>query len=503
MTVNRLQKFKEPRLKFAYGQVLEDPRDGLTVFGPFDKGTVNNFSVGIIGTRDGIRRCKAWLLKIQKPVYHTKSDIANPFFPGFEEVFQVSINLSLIPEIEINESLLNTFYRYNDNHVRVSEIVDLYREGLQSFINVNEKKPAIWFVVIPDQVYTLCRPNSTVYSKDSISVGISDEYTRHVPGMFEDESTKRWRAAYSYENHFHNQLKIKLLKDKILTQIIKESTIAYQEYPNYSEKKKLKLKEADVAKAWNLSTALYYKSGGLPWKLNDIRPGVCYIGLTFKKDDTHLDSRFACCAAQMFLDSGDGMVFRGRIGPYYNPNIDEYHLTKDDAKELLIKAIESYRNTNHAPPKEIFIHGKTYFDEEEWSGFEEATGGRIQLTGIRIRDEKIFKLFRANGDYPILRGTAYIRNEKTAFLWTKGFIPRIQSVLGLETPNPLYIQIVKGNADINIVCKDILALTKLNYNSCRFCDGKPVTLKFADLIGDILTAGPNEGLEVLPFMYYI
>jgi hypothetical protein len=503
MTLRRLQKFKEPRLKFAYGQVLEDPRDGLSVFGPFDKGKINNFSVGIIGTSTGIRRCKEWLLKIRRPIYHTKSDIANPFFPGFEEVFNVGINLNVIPTVEIDEGALNIFYRYKDNHVRVSEIVDIYREGLQSFINQNEQKPQIWFVIIPDQIYLLCRPKSAVYTKDAITVGIPDEYTRHVPGMFENENTRRWRAAYNYENHFHNQLKIKLLKDKILTQIVKESTLAYEEYPNYTDKKKLKLRESDVAKAWNLSTTLYYKAGGLPWKLNDIRKGVCYIGLTFKKDDTNFDSRFACCAAQMFLDSGDGMVFRGRIGPYYNSESDEFHLTKEDAKELLSKAIESFKKINNTSPKEIFIHGKTYFDETEWSGFSEAVDVGIQLTGIRIRNEKIFKLFRANGDYPILRGSAYIRNDRTAFLWTKGFIPRIQSVLGLETPNPLYIQIVKGEADINVVCQDILALTKLNYNSCRFCDGQPVTLKFADLIGDILTAGPNNDLEVLPFMYYI
>jgi hypothetical protein len=32
---------------------------------------------------------------------------------------------------------------------------------------------------------------------------------------------------------------------------------------------------------------------------------------------------------------------------------------------------------------------------------------------------------------------------------------------------------------------DILSLTKLNYNSCRHSDGLPVTLKFADAVGEI------------------
>jgi hypothetical protein len=76
----------------------------------------------------------------------------------------------------------------------------------------------------------------------------------------------------------------------------------------------------------------------------------------------------------------------------------------------------------------------------------------------------------------------------------------------MEVPNPLSIRIIrgKGNVDIETVCKDILALTKLNYNSCRFCDGIPVTLKFANVIGDILTAGIIDSLKpALPFRYYI
>lgn len=64
----------------------------------------------------------------------------------------------------------------------------------------------------------------------------------------------------------------------------------------------------------------------------------------------------------MFLDSGDGMVFRGRIGPYYNLYTKEYHLTKENASELLKKVVESYikENANSQEPKEIFIHGKTF-----------------------------------------------------------------------------------------------------------------------------------------------
>ena len=41
-----------------------------------------------------------------------------------------------------------------------------------------------------------------------------------------------------------------------------------------------------------------------------------------------------------------------------------------------------------------------------------------------------------------------------------------------------------------VVLRDILALTKLNYNTCIYGDGVPVTLRFADAVGENLKAGP-------------
>jgi hypothetical protein len=91
-----------------------------------------------------------------------------------------------------------------------------------------------------------------------------------------------------------------------------------------------------------------------------------------------------------------------------------------------------------------------------------------------------------------------------AFLWTKGFTPRLQTYPGREVPNPLSIEISQGEADISQVLLDVLALTKLNYNACIFADGEPVTLRFADSVGEILTAAPRlETLPPLPFRYYI
>jgi hypothetical protein len=92
--------------------------------------------------------------------------------------------------------------------------------------------------------------------------------------------------------------------------------------------------------------------------------------------------------------------------------------------------------------------------------------------------EKNLKIFR-KCENPVLRGLANIRSQRSAHLWTRGWTPRFQTYPGREVPNPLIIDISKGEADINVVLTDILALTKLNYNTCIFGDGMPITLKFA------------------------
>lgn len=74
--------------------------------------------------------------------------------------------------------------------------------------------------------------------------------------------------------------------------------------------------------------------------------------------------------------------------------------------------------------------------------------------------------------------------------------------VGRGVPNPLSLDMTHGQASIKTSSRT-LALTKLNYNACAFADGVPITLKFADDVGEVLTAGAVAPDVPLPFMYYI
>jgi hypothetical protein len=168
--------------------------------------------------------------------------------------------------------------------------------------------------------------------------------------------------------------------------------------------------------------------------------------------------------------------------------------------------LDTYRDKHGCAPAELFIHGQTSFKDDEWHAFEEAAPTETNVVGVRIRTTGgETKLFR-DGDYPVLRGTALILDEKNAYLWTNGYVPQLDTYIGPETPNPLFITLLRSKRkmpEMEIVLKDIVGLTKINYNSCNYNDSLPVTVRFAKMVGDVLTMGSAKGTEKQPFKFYV
>ncbi len=501
----KLEKLKEPNILFKYNQPMEDPRDGLTLFGPLDEGDPFGIRTGVIGTKGGIRKFKSWLSKVHHPIIHEKHLHSRPFFPGFKAAFQCQWSCKNIPEIILDEKDIYSHLYHQDQHYRVYNVVTLYAEPIIQYKMKEDTSVDVWFVIVPDQVHTYCRPNSSVPTeliteRRHLTESSAKEFVRE-PSIFEE--INREVEPYRFEVDFREQLKARLLQYQIATQVIRESTVAPNEHLNNLGRPIRKLDVQLSQIAWTLSTAAFYKSGGRPWKLAEIRKGVCYVGLAFKIDSKSKIEGNACCAAQMFLDSGDGIVFKGAAGPWYSPKKGEFHLSEQRAYELMSLALDSYKSQHNGNlPGELFIHAKHRFEWKEWSGFRRAAGDKVKLVGVTIKPAPALKLYRSD-EWPILRGLAYIQDDKSAYLWTKGFVPRLRTSIALEVPNPLYVEVCRGEEDIKVVLQDIMALTKLNYNSCIYADGLPVTLRFADSVGEILIAAPLTGLPPLSFKYYI
>jgi len=496
----------EPKLRFGFEQAVEDPRDGLMLFGPLEQAKPYGIRSGVIGTSQSIDLFKKWVKKIQCPVNDKNPSEARPPFPGFEAVFGIPWSPTPTLEVTIPSRELDETIRIDDAHIRVYRTVELFEKRIIESIRNEDVDIDVWFVIIPDSVYQFGRPKSVVPVAEQIKVSsrLSPSKARKLlvqSTMFQEDRDAA--EPYYYDVHFHNQLKARLLNYNVVTQIIRESTLIQEDWSHRVNELPRGNDNTQTAIAWNLSTTAFYKTGGKPWKLANVRKGVCYIGLVFKQDTRNADPRSACCAAQMFLDSGDGVVFKGALGPWYKMKKSDFHLSTKAAYELVSTAMSSYKERVGSLPSELFIHGKIRLDDEdEWNGFKDAAGLNTNIVGVRIREDNELKLYRLM-EYPVLRGMAYVKDDKTAYLWSKGFVPRLKTYVGREVPWPLSIEICRGDADINTILNDILALTKLNYNTCIYADGVPVTLRFADAVGEILTAGPTDKTPPLTFKHYI
>ncbi|HEV2226399.1 MAG TPA: hypothetical protein VGR56_06295 [Nitrososphaerales archaeon] len=398
-------------------------------------------------------------------------------------------------EVDANE-VVNASYQ-NDPYQRAYAAVSLYVEGIRSIVTKKEERIDVILCVVPDVVQTNCRTRSKI----ATGTGMRLSYGQ-IQGFLRGQTTLGGGPnpdAYHYSVDFRRQLKARAMALEIPTQLVLESTMVIETGDaKFEPRAKTHLSD----RAWNLSTTMFYKADGKPWKLGSARDGVCYVGLVFRRLDPLYGNRSAACAAQMFLDDGDGVVLRGEYGPWYSPKDRQFHLTKEAAADLLTKVLKTYEELGK-PLREVFLHYKVGIRPEEYEGFKSACPPNVKLIAIRIREAfNELKLYRT-GTRPVIRGTLQPVSESSGYLWASGFKPFLFTYDGLETPVPLRIDIQYGDSPLPQVAKDILGLTKLNYNECKFGDSRPVTIGFSNAVGEILVSNPDVKDASRRFKFYI
>src|ERR1035441_8851361 len=127
----KLIRLPEPKLLFRHGQAIEDPRDGLTLFGPLDEISPYGIRAGVVGTKDGIRKYKAWVQWMQGAVRLASPNPARPPFPGFQSAFRIPWGPEPILALEIDEGELKANAGLDDRHQRVFKTVNVYANAIE------------------------------------------------------------------------------------------------------------------------------------------------------------------------------------------------------------------------------------------------------------------------------------------------------------------------------------------------------------------------------------
>ena len=505
--LSEIRILDEPELEFRYGQPVTDPRDGLSLFGPYDAdapGHPSALSYGVIGTDEGIDLFSAW----SSAMIRSWTDAPNnrhrlwPPYPGFQAAFACEWrNEPVWKHVLDSHELSDVAHRY-DHHERVYSTVNEYLSAFQDLQKLDERV-SVMVCVVPDEIYQTCRIKSHVSLKQSTGEAVSKKRRdSRKEGQLEFFSNYE-PEQYELSLDFRRQIKARTMTHDVPIQIIRESTL------RLNDEKRFGLRELTPLsnRMWNLSSALYYKGGGKPWKLATAREGVCYVGLAFRRADatyTKGGPKTAACAAQMFLDDGDGVVFLGDYGPWYSPEDNQYRLTSQAAHDLLKGALDTYAQLHGKTLTEVFLHSRSDISTEEFEGYRSAAPDGLKVVGIRVRPYRDGpRLYRPDKRWPVIRGTLWKHSPTRGYLFGSGFKPRLGTYDGWETPVPLQIDIQHGDADIVDVANDILGLTKLNYNACNAGDTQPVTVKFSDAVGEILVSNPTVTDRRPTFRFYI
>ncbi len=313
--------------------------------------------------------------------------------------------------------------------------MDLYLREIEAHGKNEEQKVDVWVLALPEIVFERCKPQSkrTGLGLTKGSFGKRQTARSDLP-LLADVLDQSEEAIFDDVPDFHRQVKAQLLKVGIPSQLVRETTLSPDSFKNSAGYNTRHLQDA-ASVAWNLATGLYYKTQPKPpWRLAHVRPRRLLHRPRFQ---THSQSPAAArvlCGANVSQRRRRRRLSR-RQQPYKTSD-HEFHLKTLEAKNLIAMVLKTYKEKHGAPPKELFIHGRARFNDEEWAAFKEAAPEGTTIIGVRVRTTGgEVKLFR-DGDYPVLRGTAMILGKASAYLWTSGFLPRLDTYIGPGDAQP-------------------------------------------------------------------
>lgn len=321
--------------------------------------------------------------------------------------------------------------------------------------------------------------------------------------LYLPNSYQRFRELKNDTTYFdlHDSLKLYCAKKNIKIQLVEDKSI------NYTDPAKVR---------WWLSLGLYVKANGTPWRNQTVSDSTAFIGLDFSIQKLNAQTKYVLGSSQIFDSTGQGLRFL--LQPIEHPVFygKNPFMSKEDARRLILKLKEAYyRVDGNSKLDKLVIHKVLHYTHDEMQGISEALEGidNVELLQIQkysnwraIRGEKnsITQQIKIHG-YPIQRGTVIQLDEFSFLLWTHGSVldndvagtgrNYYQSSRGI--PAPLLIRRFRGKDPIETTAKEILALTKMNWNGGELYKTLPVTLDFSKRLSRY--AKQAETLQAIPY----
>jgi hypothetical protein len=353
---------------------------------------------------------------------------------------------------------------------RTLYLLKLIDDKLESIHGI-QPNPDVVFIALPSELLKLC----IVPGQKGLKIILA--HKRFGSELTEDQK----RGDFD----FHDIIKVLGMKSKLPTQFILPTTLDL-------ERKGLQ----DLAtRAWNLSVAVYYKTKGIPWKLAELEPDTCYAGISFYRECSAEGEQYMRAGvARVFLATGEALILKGDPFKWDYPKA-EPHLNEEQAEALMKKIITEYKKSHKGKiPERLVLYKTSKYTLEEKNGFlseSKAIGQKDLLTLVPSSID-----WYREGAYPTVRGNVFKVSENEFFIFTLGYIPQLKTFPKPGIPVPVRVHVANLDSPERKMCKEILSLTRLNWNNADFCDQMPITISASRRIGNILSEARARGMDI-------
>lgn len=498
---------QEPELIFANCRTGLSPKKGITDYCAYGADTRAEIQVrvGIIGDSTGISRFSAFLAKGANRIsagWNSRKEqpyntLLFPDYPGSSDKvgFCASFVTNKSIQCEIRSDYFEKALREDTANQQIRAVTDLIQSKLE-LLNELDQEPDVVAIVLPSSVEILLRSTGMKTDGKQLSP------LQKVAESFKKEKEQSPQGVLNLDFgsdaeidlgnwNLHHAVKARAMELGLTTQMVWESTLD----PTTR-------KEDPATTAWNIFTALYYKANNVPWRVKDLPSNTCYIGISFYYESPLEGAHIQSSLAQVFSGNGDGLVLKGRRAIKDRKRDRQPHLNPEDAEALLVQAIDEYTNAHDGvPPARVVVHKTSTYWQEELEGFKRGLRGIETYDFLTLRQSDV-RLMRI-GHKPPLRGTVIILDKRHYLLFTTGYIPLLKEYPGFRIPRPLEVAEHHGQASPETICKELLMLTKVNWNSCRMDCTEPITTQFAKRVGMILTELKDGSPREKKYKYFM
>jgi hypothetical protein len=467
--------FDEPLLEFGDKHHHPDPRLGLFEAGPLQIPLGDVVRIAVIGDAKTIEDAKTFFVDAATGFKGkgAKHPNLHPDFPGLgnQNPFRCKFEIEEGATAAISQSKIDKIRKEPNHAIAVEMAVDEIVLQLQT-LDEGSCRPDVAIIALPVSLIERVW-NAKVDSKATIE---------------KDDS------GGSFAPDFRGMLKAKAMSLSFPIQIVWEDVFDESaKIPQKIKENRARKIQDRAGRTWNLLTTLYYKgTGRIPWrkKPHDAEFTACYIGVSFYREVG--GQQLFASAAQMFDERGRGFILKGKRAFTESRGRHPY-MTKVDARQLIADALAAYKNHHKNYPARVIVLKTSQFREEEAEGIFQA----VDAAGAELRDlvwiqESYSVKVLRDGNYPVMRGT-FVDLGGKGLLYTNGSIPYYGTYPGMYDPRPLLLCPYKGSdSTIAQIAGEVLALTKINWNSTQMNQKLPIPIRAARAVGEVLKYVTDE-----------